>query len=203
MSEIDESASSGAVPPAAPAPPMPPPLPTRAREANARVLPAGWQPLPSAAATTAMYGGCFWGLLLGAGACFFIGVPLLTAGDGLGLAWWQGLGLALLLWLLSGAYGAWIAYRRWQATAWQLDDTGLHLRRGRLWKKEVLVPRSRVQHLDIERGPIERRYGLATLVVHTAGTRQHALRVAGLPDEVAVAVRDALVPEAGGHDDVL
>jgi membrane protein YdbS with pleckstrin-like domain len=67
----------------------------------------------------------------------------------------------------------------------------------------VLVPRSRVQHLDIERGPIERQYGLATLVVHTAGTRQHAMRIAGLPDADAVALRDALVPEAGRHDDVL
>ena len=88
-------------------------------------------------------------------------------------------------------------------TAWKLDETGLHLRRGRMWRKEVLVPRSRVQHLDIERGPIERRYGVATLVVHTAGTRQHALRVAGLPDADAVALRDALVPAASRHDDVL
>ena len=78
-------------------------------------------------------------------------------------------------------YGIWLGYRRWKSTAWKLDDTGLHVRRGRLWRKEILVPRSRVQHLDIERGPIERRYGLATLIVHTAGTRQHALAPAGLP----------------------
>jgi membrane protein YdbS with pleckstrin-like domain len=108
-----------------------------------------------------------------------------------------------VLWLLVGAAGPVIAYRRWKATAWKLDDTGLHLRRGRLLRKEVLVPRSRVQHLDIERGPIERRYGVATLVVHTAGTRQHALRLAGLRDADAVALRDALVPAASRHDDVL
>jgi membrane protein YdbS with pleckstrin-like domain len=166
-------------------------------------LPAQWRPLPPEAATTAMFGGAGFGLLLGAGACFFIGWPLMTAQGMLDWSWWQGLAAMFVLWLLIGAAGAFIAYRRWKATAWKLDDTGLHLRRGRLFRKEVLVPRSRVQHLDIERGPIERRYGVATLVVHTAGTRQHALRLAGLEDADAVALRDALVPAASRHDDVL
>ena len=121
----------------------------------------------------------------------------------LDLAWWQGWLFAGLLWLACGALGAWIAYRRWKFAAWKLDGTGLHFKRGRAWRKEVLVPRSRVQHLDIERGPIERRYGLASLVVHTAGTRHHALRIPGLPDEDAVALRDALVPAASRHEDVL
>jgi membrane protein YdbS with pleckstrin-like domain len=160
-----------------------------------------WRPLPPAAATTAMFGGTALGLLLGAGLAFFVGWPLLT--KGLDLAWWQGLLAMAALWLLLGALGAWIAYRRWKSSAWKLDGTGLHFRRGRAWRKEMLVPRSRVQHLDIERGPIERRYGLATLIVHTAGTRQHALRVGGLEDADAVALRDALVPDAGRHDDVL
>jgi membrane protein YdbS with pleckstrin-like domain len=162
-----------------------------------------WQPLPRDAAVTAMYGGSAFGLLLGGAATFFIGWPVLTARGGLDLPWWQGLALMGVLWLLIGALGAFIAYRRWKSTAWKLDDTGLHFRRGRMWRKEVLVPRSRVQHLDIERGPIERQYTLATLIVHTAGTRQHALRIAGLADADAVALRDALVPAASRHDDVL
>jgi membrane protein YdbS with pleckstrin-like domain len=60
-----------------------------------------------------------------------------------------------------------------------------------------------VQHIDIERGPIERRFGLATLVVHTAGTRLNALRQSGFVDADAVALRDALLPEAASGDDEL
>ena len=180
MSEIVEQAAPGALPPA-----------------------AQWQPLPADAATTAMYGGAGFGLLFGAGACFFIGWPLMTARGLLDLPWWQGLLVMVLLWLLVGAFGAFVAYRRWKSTAWKLDGTGLHVRRGRMWRKEVLVPRSRVQHLDLERGPIERQYLLATLIVHTAGTRQHALRLAGLADADAVALRDALVPQASRDDDVV
>jgi len=167
---------------------------------TAPALPPDWRALPPEAATTAMFGGMALGLLLGI-APFFSGLPLLRRG--LDLPWWQGILAMGLLWLAIGALGAWIAYRRWKSSAWKLDGTGLHFRRGRAWRKEVLVPRSRVQHLDIERGPIERRYGLATLIVHTAGTRQHALRIAGLLDADAVALRDALVPDAGRHDDVL
>jgi membrane protein YdbS with pleckstrin-like domain len=176
------------------------PSPAAAITAPAPAMPPEWRALPPAAATTAMFGGTALGLLLGL-VPGFSGLPLLLRG--LDLAWWQGVLAMLVLWLGLGALGAWIAYRRWKSSAWKLDGTGLHFRRGRAWRKEVLVPRSRVQHLDIERGPIERRYGLATLIVHTAGTRQHALRIAGLEDADAVALRDALVPDASRHDDVL
>ena len=99
--------------------------------------------------------------------------------------------------------GALLARMRCRRTTWHLDERGLHVRRGLVWRKEILVPRSRVQHLDLERGPIARRFGLATLVIHTAGTRLNALRQAGFLDEDAVALRDALLPEAERHDDAL
>jgi membrane protein YdbS with pleckstrin-like domain len=115
------------------------------------------------------------------------------------------LGLAAILAdTLAGALlGAWIDRLRWRRTRWKLDGIGLHVRRGLLWHAEVLVPRSRVQHLDVERGPLERQFGLATLVVHTAGTQTHALRQSGLDDADAVALRDALIPDAARHVDAL
>lgn len=105
---------------------------------------------------------------------------------------------------LAGAVlGAWLGRLRWKRTRWKLDDIGLHVRRGLFWHTEVLVPRSRVQHLDIERGPLERQFALATLIVHTAGTQTHALRLSGLDDADAIALRDALIPDAAGHVDAL
>jgi membrane protein YdbS with pleckstrin-like domain len=176
-------------------------LPPAAPPAMAPAHDPAWIPLPPEAATLAMIVGLFTGLLVGFGAAMLVGIPLLTLRGG--LPWWHLLGWLAGGWLLLGVAGAWLAYRRWRSSAWRLDATGLHLRRGRAWRREVLVPRSRVQHLDIERGPIERQFGLATLVLHTAGTRQHAIRQAGLPDADAVALRDALVPASDQHDDVL
>jgi membrane protein YdbS with pleckstrin-like domain len=105
--------------------------------------------------------------------------------------------------LAAVALGAWIGLRRWAATRWRLDARGLQVRRGRMFQREVLVPRSRVQHLDLERGPVERHYGLATIVVHTAGSRLQALRQSGLAEADAVALRDALVPDADVDDDAV
>jgi len=108
-----------------------------------------------------------------------------------------GIGAPVLIIGLS----AWRAHLAYRYTRWQLDDDGLRVRKGRFWRSEVLVPRARVQHLDIERGPIERRFGLATLVVHTAGTRLNALRQPGFSEDTAAQLRDALVPKAREHDD--
>ncbi len=159
-----------------------------------------WRRLPDNAAQVAMASGLIWGLVLGLALDFVLLVPVRTAFDAGLVAW---LGIAALALLAMLALCTWLGYRSWKFTAWMLDDTGLHLRRGRYWQKEILVPRSRVQHLDIERGPIERHFGSATLVVHTAGTRQHALRQAGFSEADAVALRDALVPASAQHDDVV
>jgi membrane protein YdbS with pleckstrin-like domain len=51
-----------------------------------------------------------------------------------------------------------------------VDARGLEIRRGVFWRSVVNVPRSRVQHTDVSQGPLERSYGLGTLIVYTAGT---------------------------------
>ena len=102
-------------------------------------------------------------------------------------------------WLAAVILGAWAA-ERWPALAWahtgyQIDDDGLRVRRGVLWRIVTHVPRSRVQHTDVSQGPLERRYGLGTLVVYTAGTDHARVAVPGLAHEVARALRDELRAE--------
>jgi len=160
-----------------------------------------WQGFPGAAAQLAMVGGAIVFFVLGIAGSGIFGWRLLMRG--LGQSFPVTVGSLLLISVAFAALGAMLGYLRWKAAAWKLDDNGLQVRRGRWWRKEILVPRSRVQHLDIERGPIERHFGLATLVVHTAGTRLNALRQSGFHDADAVALRDALVPAKGAHDDAL
>ena len=54
------------------------------------------------------------------------------------------------------------------------------------------MPQSRVQHLDLRRGPLQRRLDLSTLVIHTAGTRHSAVTVSGLDAGDAERLRDTL-----------
>lgn len=153
---------------------------------------APWQPLPEAARRCFRVSALLLAGVISLGAG---GVPLLIAlidrepGLPLRLLW-----LAMVVAAIFG-FALWRASVAYRSTRWRLDEDGLRVRRGRLWRREVLVPRARVQHLDIERGPIERRYGLATLIVHTAGTRLNALRQPGFDEDTAARLRDALVPK--------
>lgn len=110
--------------------------------------------------------------------------------------------LAAIVLLLAASLGAWLGGRRAHRVRYALMMDGLRIRRGLCWWREILIPRSRVQHLDLERGPIERHLGLTTLVIHTAGTRMNAVRLAGLEQVRARALRDALVDREGADDAV-
>jgi len=90
------------------------------------------------------------------------------------------------------AFGAWLGVKQYRYTHWLLDRDGFALRRGRLWQRESRVPASRVQHLDLKHGPMERKYGLATLVIHTAGTKLNTVSIGGLDAGDAERLRDEL-----------
>ncbi len=69
--------------------------------------------------------------------------------------------------------------------------------RGVWWRNESFVPRSRIQHTDVNQGPLARRLGIASLLVHTAGTHLAHLGVNGLPHEAAIELRDRLLNRDG------
>lgn len=94
------------------------------------------------------------------------------------------------LWIAAFALAFWVAHKRYYHTYWKLDADGFAVRRGRLWQWETRVPTSRVQHLDLKRGPLERAHRLASLVLHTAGTRLSAVSISGLDDGDAERLRD-------------
>lgn len=124
----------------------------------------------------------------------------LTAWDSAGLSAMSKL-LVFCAGLIAVAIGAWrLARARFARTAFALDAAGLRIRRGVFWRSETLVPRSRVQHTDLNRGPLDRHFGLATLKVYTAGTKFASVALDGLPDARAMELRDALLSE---DDDAL
>jgi len=100
--------------------------------------------------------------------------------------------VASLVAVVFCAAGAAIGVRRYRSTAWRLDEDGFGFRRGRMWFRETRVPASRVQHLDLRHGPLERRWRLATLVIHTAGSKMSAVSVTGLDAGDAEQLRDRL-----------
>jgi uncharacterized protein len=110
-----------------------------------------------------------------------------------------------LVWLVANAVLAW-HLQRWPAishrhTSYRLDGEGIDIRRGVFWRRAINVPRSRVQHTDVSQGPLERHYGLGTLIVYTAGTDHARVALSGLAHPDALRIREQLMP-IGGSDAV-
>ena len=143
-----------------------------------------------------------------AGWIFFavIAPLILMAGGGAAFANWPpgwgtglvALGILMVLCGLIWSAHAWpaIAYRRYRYIA---TEEGLEIYRGVVWRSIINVPRLRIQHTDVRQGPLQRRFGLGKLVVHTAGTQHAAIELDGLSREEALALRDLLT--ARGDDD--
>jgi membrane protein YdbS with pleckstrin-like domain len=83
-----------------------------------------------------------------------------------------------------------VPLRRYQARGYQLGDDRLRVVRGLLFRSDTVVPFGRVQHIDVHQGPLERAYGLATLVLHTAGTHNASVALPGLAHADAMAMRE-------------
>ncbi|MEV5718635.1 PH domain-containing protein [Amycolatopsis mediterranei] len=134
------------------------------------------------------------------------------------IAWWRAqgaltfgpaalvlVGLGLLIppaacWLLVPAavvavFGAawcavlprwWFGLHRWEVT-----ETAVYVRSGFLWQEWRVAPLSRVQTVDTLRGPLQQRFGLATVTVTTASARG-AVQLRGLDAQLAAEVAERL-----------
>lgn len=114
----------------------------------------------------------------------FVGLPL--AGY---LAVVGGLGALVLL---KAALAHFWPAKAWRHAAYRMTARGIEIRRGVWWRQAVSVPRSRVQHTDVTQGPLERSFGLGTLVLYTAGTDHSKVELPGLAYDDASALRDRL-----------
>jgi len=79
--------------------------------------------------------------------------------------------------------------------SYAMDDYGLYINSGVIWQKKIIVPRNRVQHTDVSQGPLERKYKLAELTVHTAGTRNASVKLPGIKYNLAEQLRESLAFE--------
>lgn len=78
-----------------------------------------------------------------------------------------------------------------------LREHDIAYRSGLYWRKTVLLPFNRVQHAEVSSGPLQRKYGLASLKFFTAGGGSVDLKVDGLMRERAEAIRTFIMEKCG------
>ena len=127
------------------------------------------------------------------------GLFIASASTAIAAPWpiWVKAGIAIAWLVFTSALGWWLQV--WPAiyfryASYIVDANGIEIREGVVWRAVTNVPRSRVQHTDVSQGPLECRFGVGTLVIHTAGTEDAVVSLAGLSHETALAIRDHLLP---------
>lgn len=136
------------------------------------------------------YGGL--GVLAALAVVAGIGGAVLTAAAGSAVVGWLAVAAVTLLVLIA----VWwvLEVRR---LGYQVRSHDVSMRRGVISHKVETVPFVRVQHVRVQRGPIDRVLGLAALTVSSAGPD---LRIPGLTLEGAERIK-ALITERAGFDE--
>ena len=142
----------------------------------------GWTPVSPALGTLRR-------IMLAAAAAVLAAVLVVVAVVvGLGWGWWL-LGAVLVAaaaatgWVLVGRNARWWGYAE--------RDEDLYVKHGALFRRLVVVPYGRMQYVDVQSGPLERAFGVATVHLHTASPHTSA-RIPGLPAAEAARLRDRL-----------
>lgn len=124
----------------------------------------------------------------------------MTAIDLLGLRKWEayplppmvGAGLMLIAWI-----GLMIYYniRRYACWGYAIRPLDVLIEHGVWWKSRRCIPRSRIQHVDIRSGPIDRSLGLANVSLFVAGGVGAVAEISGVDPLEAERLRSALVEQ--------
>lgn len=78
-----------------------------------------------------------------------------------------------------------------------LRDKDILFRKGVLWRSVTAVPFNRIQHVETSNTPLDRKLGLATLQLFTAGGSGADLKIEGLGKDVAERLRLFILDKAG------
>ena len=127
------------------------------------------------------------------------GVPVAL---GVGLLWWlappTAAAIATGVAVVTVSTLVLLARRNARSWAYFEGSDELLIRSGRLMRTIVSVPYGRMQLVDLATSPIGRRFGLASVQLHTAAATSHA-RIHGLPVEEAEGLRQRLVQRGQAH----
>jgi membrane protein YdbS with pleckstrin-like domain len=88
---------------------------------------------------------------------------------------------------------------RWRRWRYEIRPHEVDLQRGVWWVSRTLVPLARIQHVDTRQGPLQRRYGLSTVVFHTAAGPNH---IPELSTPIAAEARDRIADLTREQDEL-
>jgi membrane protein YdbS with pleckstrin-like domain len=104
--------------------------------------------------------------------------------------WW----ISAILWGIAAVIAVsrlLLVDRNWRSWGYVEREDDLYITHGVLFRTLVAVPYGRMQLVEVESGPLERAFGLASVTLHTASASTDAT-IPGLTPDEAARLRDRL-----------
>jgi membrane protein YdbS with pleckstrin-like domain len=96
-------------------------------------------------------------------------------------------GAVLLAWLI------WVGWKSASVIRYAVRDHDVIVQTGIFWRKETIQPIVRIQHVEQAQGPLEKRFGLYTLKLFSAGTGHVTFQIPGLSARTAARLKRFLL----------
>lgn len=98
--------------------------------------------------------------------------------------------LSLLAWFTTGA--------DFRYSGYALREKDLLFRSGWFIRRKKVVLLNRIQHVSIQSGPIERKFGLSSISIFTAGASQADFTIKGIKEETARNIKEWISKQVNG-----
>ena len=83
-------------------------------------------------------------------------------------------------------------------SGYALRERDILFRRGWLIRKTRAVPLKRIQQVSVQSGPIERRFGLASISIYTAGSEEADFTINGITEGTAQQIKEWISTQLNG-----
>ncbi|HBX78814.1 MAG TPA: hypothetical protein DEG43_14310 [Acidimicrobiaceae bacterium] len=137
---------------------------------------------------------------VGFGAVFL----LILAGPAIVLGATAGIAYGVLLWGVGAALtigcALWWAGLEFNKRGWQMTEDYVETRSGVIMIKQVMLPRGRVQNVTIDSGPLRRYFGLASVIVHSAGAATPNIALNSILEDEAEELQHSLIGKGRSED---
>jgi membrane protein YdbS with pleckstrin-like domain len=83
-------------------------------------------------------------------------------------------------------------------SGYALREKDILFKSGWIIRKIRIVMLDRIQHVSVQSGPIERKYGLSSVSIYTAGSSQADFTISGISEETALRIKQWISTNMNG-----
>lgn len=127
-----------------------------------------------------------------------IAALLIIFNDAVRNGWWWVLLIAITI-VFSAVY-FFVQERSFPYRAFAVREKDVIYRKGWILQSTTICPFNRIQNCSVQSGPWERKFGLASLIIYTAGTEGADLRIPGLQQDEAEKLRHFILDKINAEE---